>query len=236
MADWKQSVMITIIVLAVIALLYVMYMYSKKGSNGENMAENEIADDVTDEDDMYDYMSDGMSDDEANVTVNDMMLKDKPAFRSSKPCDLDDVNYANVKPYGYNIESMGCPIADTEKKVKKYYKKLYGLREMTEKERADKALCDHTDFRYKTDQSSSQMGMDSVDKVNMLYLSENDTDARRHEGKTIQEVYDGLTKDKNLVLRNNTRMPDFPNTCNTVNDKNNVVKGYKNMNSEPSPF
>lgn len=145
--------------------------------------------------------------------------------------DDDETEYEEVQPVSTPIESVGCPVAETERQHKEYLKGLYGLREMTEGEMADNELCNFVDFRNKINASSEQMELDAVDKVNMLYLSGNDDTARRHEGKTINEIYNGLTSHKNFVERNGTRLPDFENTCNTTMAKSEI-EAHNSMSSE----
>ena len=125
---------------------------------------------------------------------------------------------APVAAYENKSYSIGCPIENTDKELKEYYNRIYGTRDMTDRQKAKMALCEHTDFRGKTNASSGQFGPDAVDKINALYLSGNGVEARRHQGKSIREVYDGLTDQTNLVVRHNIRLPDFEaNNCAIAN-------------------
>jgi len=125
---------------------------------------------------------------------------------------------APVVAYDNKSYSIGCPIENTDKELKEYYNRVYGTRDMTDRQKAKMALCEHTDFRGKTNASSGQFGPDAVDKINSLYLSGNGAEARNHQGKTIREVYDGLTDQTNLVIRHNIRLPNFEeNDCAIAN-------------------
>lgn len=179
MLSYKTLINVLLVVLAVGALFYIMKMKKNRYSNGDTIVESQ--------------------------SVNDVSVGEEEFL----PGYDNDTQFERVIPFNSEIESIGCPIDDTDNRLKEYYNKLYGLRDMTDRERAQRALCDFADFRGKTNASSEQFGPDPVDKINALYLSGNGSDARRHQGMTIQEVYDSLTDKNNLVLRHNIRLPDF---------------------------
>lgn len=139
--------------------------------------------------------------------INDAMVDDYDMYPGFEQMDSQP---ENLIPFPSNgTESIGCPIETTERELKEYYRNLYGIHEMSERDRANRAMCDFTDFRSKVDRSSEEFGTDPVDRINALYLSDNNSLAKRGSDITIKEVYDQLTDNRNTLKRCCTRLPDF---------------------------
>lgn len=145
-------------------------------------------------------------------TIVDTQKMFEHTNESPMPVDaMDGHESVNQPVVSYNLEtkSVGCPIEQTENELREYYNRLYGTRQMSDRQRAKMALCEQTNFKGMVNGSSDNMGTDTVDRVAMLYLSGNGTEARRHQGKSIRKVFDSLTSDENLTIRHNIRLPDF---------------------------
>ena len=78
---------------------------------------------------------------------------------------------------------------------------------LASRQQTKKELSKHTDFRSLTSQTSS--GVDTVDRVNMMYLTGNTDLSRNHQGQRIQDVFNNLTKGTDLYKRQCVRMPEF---------------------------
>lgn len=207
---------VLLIILAITVLIYIFNMEKNKiaynnSNKEETEEENEEDEEESEEVENFEEREDNEYIKPDNTIVNSQKVYNEEDDNYSLLPGPMDISSQPQEPLSYNdrSQSIGCPVKQTDNELKSYFSRLYGLREMTDKERTKTELCNHIDFRGKTNASSDNFGRDPVDRINNLYLSGNTDVARRHGGKSIRDVYDGLTSDENLVVRHNVRLPDF---------------------------
>jgi hypothetical protein len=139
-----------------------------------------------------------------NLTDND--LNSSMEERSLLPKNLTDNEDTN-KILGVEEQAIiGHPLNKTASKIKN---DCFDKNE-------NKRLQQFADFRDMTNMVSSNE--DTVDKINMLYLSTKGNISNEYQKKAIKDVYDNLTQNK-YYLNRCVRVPDFKNLTEQGNEK-----------------
>lgn len=130
---------------------------------------------------------------------------------------MDD-EYGQVQSNG-----KGCTVCSTDALVDDYIRR-YLLTNANVCKKPRKFTCDelkryrndYCSFRNYTNQNSTCMGGDAVDKINDLYLSANYDIAGDHKGTLVKDLFDSITKYSGTVLSQGQ--------CERIPSKNGVIK------------
>lgn len=131
----------------------------------------------------------------------------RPDAYRSEPQPVENVSFLDF--YGDN-QIQGCPVKENELQIFKYTKNNIIARADPQVPQCTKDFHDDFfSFRDKTFANSS-MTVDPVDKINMLYLSDNHDEVRGYpKGFRIKDFYDSLTDGGIFSKRHCVRVPDF---------------------------
>jgi len=145
---------------------------------------------------------------EANTVGNRNLMRDNQDTHHPNPLD-----YGLTEKHDKSV--IGCKIKKTENTLDDYiWGSLLGRHRVCQaqlplKKEAETALEEHLRVRDITWQDGHQE--DPVDRVNMLYLSDNQDIARSYEGTKIRDLYNQLTRGPTLYNRTCARTPKFDN-------------------------
>lgn len=132
---------------------------------------------------------------------------------------VQDTHHPDPRDYGltkkHDKSVIGCKIKRTQDNVNDYvFGSLLGRNRKCQaalptKKVANKELDEHLRVRDITWQDGHQQ--DAVDRINMLYLSDNQDIARSYEGTKIGDLYDQLAQGPTISNRTCVRTPKFDN-------------------------
>ncbi len=157
-------------------------------------------------------------------TMKEPSVKNISTFDNSGPPGFDETDLI-----GYNLEDLTPALTGTESGMEYAPAKVKLLEKDTQKEQyinkfltGQQTQCplpaqsrrefhnDFFSFRDKTYENSS-MQYDTVDMVQDLYLSGNNSIARQHPNMRIKDVFDNMTQAPNAYVRDCVRLPKFDN-------------------------